>query len=83
MNQVQVKRIKAGSYKAIVDGLKFTIYASYCESKPQWIVENQYENEVFDCFEFKNYAIEALQLWPIDELKRRSQKEFNNLNNNY
>ena len=68
MNQVKVKRIRAGHYEANVEGLKFYISSMYCESKPQWIIENQYEEECY-CFEFKNYAIEALQHWSIDTLK--------------
>jgi hypothetical protein len=80
MNQVKVKRIRAGSYQAIVDGLKFNIYSLYCESKPQWILENSHEVEVY-CFEFKNHAIEALQHWSIDDIKQKSSEGYNS--NNY
>lgn len=80
MNQVKVKRISAGQYEANVEGLKFNVYSLYCESKPQWILENSHEVEVY-CFEFKNYAIEALQHWTMEDLTEKASQGYNS--NNY
>ena len=75
VNQVKVKRTNTGHYIASVDNLKFKVYASYCERKPQWIVENMFDDEVY-CFEFKNYAIEALQHWTLEDLKEKALQGY-------